>query len=234
MKATQNNNEKRSARRRKGKAADGYSGPLSLGARGTGEIPVKSVTLREKFNGWRLGFSVDKVFLAKIVVIAVLLVLLVVVQTTVFTVFRPFGCVPDLMLPFIIVVATLEKERFGAVTALCAAYIIEAAGGTQITLLPLLYVPLAYAIGILATHNFRDSFPVALMYTVVSVILRGVITFVVALISVHGIAVLTVLSDIVLPELLINLIFAPFVQLFVRLCMLPFREKREETIGGVK
>ena len=221
-------------RRRRGKAADGYSGPLTTSTRGTGEIPVRSSNLREKFNAWRLGFSVDKVLLAKIIIIAAVLVLLVIVQTTVFTVVRPFGCVPDLMLPFVIAVATLEKEKFGAVTALCAAYIIEAAGGTEITLLPLLYVPVAYAIGIFSTHNFRDSFPVAVMYTVVSVLLRGVVTFVVALISVHGIAALTVLSDIVLPELLINLLFAPFVQLFVRLCMLPFREKREEKIAGIK
>lgn len=234
MKSTQNNNDNKAMRRRRGKAADGYSGPLTTSTRGTGEIPVRSSNLREKFNAWRLGFSVDKELLAKIIIIAAVLVLLVIVQTTVFTVVRPLGCVPDLMLPFVIAVATLEKEKFGAVTALCAAYIIEAAGGTEITLLPLLYVPVAYAIGIFSTHNFRDSFPVAVMYTVVSVLLRGVVTFVVALISVHGIAVLTVLSDIVLPELLINLLFAPFVQLFVRLCMLPFREKREEKIAGIK
>ena len=234
MKATRNNNEKRKARRRKGRAADGYSGPLATGPRGTGEIPVKSASLREKFNAWRLGFSVDKVFLAKSVVTAVLLVLLVVAQTTVFTVFRPFGSVPDLMLPFIIAVATLEKERFGAVTALCAAYIIEAAGGSELTLLPLVYVPVAYAVGILTTHNFRDSFPVAVMYTGCALILRSVVTFIVALATVHGISAAVVLSSIVVPELFVNVIFAPIVQLLVRLCMLPFREKREEKIGGVK
>lgn len=234
MKATQNNNEKRNARRRRGKAADGYLGPLTPSARGTGEIPVKSVTLREKFNAWRLGFSVDKVLLAKTVVTSILLVLLVVVQTTVFTVFRPFGCVPDLMLPFVVAVATLEKEKFGAVTALCAAYIIEAAGGTELTLLPLVYVPVAYAVGILTTHNFRDSFPVAVMYTGASLVLRGAVTFIVSLVTVHGIDALTVLTDIAAPELLVNALFAPFVQLFVRLCMLPFREKREEKIAGIK
>jgi hypothetical protein len=131
-------------------------------------------------------------------------------------------------------VATLEKERFGAVVALCAAYMIEAAGGTEITLLPLLYVPLAYAIGILSTHNFRDSFPVAVMYTAVAVLLRGVITFIIALITVHGISVANVLSDIVLPELIVNVIFAPFPQLFIRLCLRPFRKTREEKISSVK
>ena len=227
MKATQNNNEKTPPRKRR--RAEGYSGPLAPASRGTGEIPVRSATLREKFNGWRLGFSVDKVFLAKVIVVALLLILLVVVQTTVFTVFRPFGCVPDLMLPFIIVVATLEKERFGAVTALCAAYIIEAAGGTELTLLPLVYVPVAYAIGILSTHNFRDSFPVAVTYTCASVILRGAVTFAVALVTVHGIGIARVLSDIVLPELLVNVIFAPIVQLFVRLCMLFLRTTQNPT-----
>ncbi len=234
MKATQNNKTQKSSRKRRGKAAEGYSGPLAPTARGTGEIPVKSSTLREKFNGWRLGFSVDKELLLKIIITAVVLVFLVVVQTTVFTVARPFGCVPDLMLPFVVAVATLEKERFGAVVALCAAYMIEAAGGTEITLLPLLYVPVAYAIGILSTHNFRDSFPVAVMYTAVAVLLRGVITFIVALITVHGISVANVLSDIVLPELIVNVIFAPFPQLFIRLCLRPFRKTREEKISSVK
>ncbi len=234
MKSTQNNNGKNSSGRRKGKAAKGYAGPLSPVTRGTGEIPVRSSSLRERFNGWRLGFSVDKELLLKIIITAVVLVFLVVVQTTVFTVVRPFGCVPDLMLPFVVAVATLEKEKFGAVTALFAAYIIEAAGGTEITLLPLLYVPVAYAVGIMSTHSFRDSFPVAVMYTGAAVLLRGVITFAVALITVHSISVTNALADIVLPELLVNMIFAPFPQLFIRLCMLPFRPKREEKIGSVK
>ncbi|MBR5633108.1 MAG: hypothetical protein IKW68_03930 [Clostridia bacterium] len=232
MKSTQNNNEKKPVSRRK--AAKGYAGPLSPVTRGTGEIPVRSTTLREKFNGWRLGFSVDKELLFKILVVAVILVFLVIVQTTVFSVFHPLGCVPDLMLPFVIVVATLEKERFGSVTALCAAYIIEAAGGTEVTLLPLLYVAVAYVIGILSTHSFRDSFPVAVMYTSIAMVLRGIVSFIVAMITVDGIGVVNTLCDIVLPEFLVNMVFAIFTELFVRLCLLPFRKKREEKIAGVK
>ena len=163
-----------------------------------------------------------------------LIAVLTLLQTTLFARYRPFGAIPDLLLPFVIAVAALERERWGAVVALIAAYVIDAAGGTEIMLLPLLYVPSAYAVGILTTHRFRDSFPVIVMYTVITSVLRGVVTFIIATVSVHGIAPAETLTTIVLPELGANLLLAAFPQILTRLCLRPFHKTRAQRTGDIR
>ena len=190
--------------------------------------------LRDRFNSWRLGLSVDPDSLVKGIVIGVLIAVLTLLQTTLFARYRPFGAIPDLLLPFVIAVAALERERWGAVVALIAAYVIDAAGGTEIMLLPLLYVPSAYAVGILTTHRFRDSFPVIVMYTVITSVLRGVVTFIIATVSVHGIAPAETLTTIVLPELGANLLLAAFPQILTRLCLRPFHKTRAQRTGNIR
>ncbi len=192
------------------------------------EIPSRMI---DRFNGWRLGISVDGETILKGFVIGVLLVFFTLMQTTLLARFRPFGAIPDLMLPFVVAVGTLEKERWGAVTALIAAFVIDAAGGTAITLLPLLYVPAAFAVGILTTNTFRDSVTVAAMYTFATSCLRGVITFIIASLTIHGITPGAIMTDIVLPELAANVIFAAAPQLITRAALRPFHKTRAERTG---
>ncbi len=194
------------------------------------EVSVRSESLKDKFNGWRLGFSVDVDEIFKVIVTALLLIFFVIIQTTFFARFRPFGAVPDLMLPFVIAIASLEREKYGAIVALIAAYVIDAAGGNSIMLLPLLYVPAAYAVGILITHWFEDSFAVAALFTVVSSFLRGVLTFVIAAVSIEEITVSQIFLDIVIPELGANILIAAFPQLLTRLCIKRFHKPRNERL----
>jgi len=184
--------------------------------------------LVDRFNSWRLSFTLDEETVLKSVLIGLLLVTFTLLQTTLFARFRPFGAVPDLILPFVIAVGTLEKERWGAVTALVAAFFIDAAGGSEIMLLPLLYVPAAYAVGILTVHRFRDCFAVAAMYTAVTSMLRGVITFVIAMLTIHGITAGDALVDLVIPEFFANLVIAAFPQLITRAVLRPFPKTRAE------
>lgn len=194
---------------------------------------ISSVPARliDRFNSWRLGITVDGETVLKAVIIGVLTVFFTLLQTTFFARFRPFGAIPDLMLPFVIAVGTLEKERWGAVWALIAAFFIDAAGGTQIMLLPLLYVPAAFAVGILTTHRFRDSFTVAAVYTVVTSVLRGVITFIIVTATVSTVTLGEILTDIVLPELASNVVIAAFPQLLTRAVLRPFHKTRAERTG---
>ena len=192
------------------------------------EVSLKAESFKDRFNGWRLGFSVDVGEIFKVIVTALLLVFFVILQTTFFTRFRPFGAVPDLMLPFVIAIASLEK--YGAIVALIAAYVIDAAGGSSIMLLPLLYVPAAYAVGILITHWFEDSFAVAALFTVISSVLRGVITFIIAAVSIEGITPWQIFCDMVFPELGANILMAAFPQLLTRLCIKRFRKTRNERL----
>lgn len=189
--------------------------------------------LRDRLSGWWLGISINGEDIVKGAVIALLIVLLTILQTTLFARFRPFGVVPDIVLPFVIAVASLEREKWGAVTALVAAYVIDAAGGTEITILPLLYVPAAFAVGVLTTHRFRDSFSVAALYTVVTSVLRGVITYIIASFTINGISPSQLLSAIVLPEIAANVTLAVFPQMLTRLCLKPFHKTRAERTGSV-
>lgn len=193
-----------------------------------GEEESFLLRLIDRFNSWRLSITLDVESVLKVGLIAILLVLFALLQTTFFARFRPFGAVPDLMLPFVIAVGTLEKERIGAVTALFAAFFIDAAGGSEIMLLPLLYVPAAYAVGILTVHRFRDCFAVAATYTAVTSVLRGVITLVIVLVTVHGISLRDAMFDAVIPEFFANLVIAAFPQLVTRAVLRPFHKTRAE------
>ena len=195
------------------------------------EAPA-SARLIDRFNSWRLGFSVDADTVIKAIVISVLLLLFTILQTTLFTRFRPFGAIPDLMLPFIITVGIKEKERWGAVTALLAAFVIDAAGGTEIMLLPLLYVPSAFTVGILTTLRLRDSAAVAAVYTVISSALRGVITLIITVITMYGLTLPDAIIHIVLPEFAANLLFAAIPQIITRAALRPFHKTRAERTGA--
>ena len=215
MKQQQNNSKRK------------VQGDLDL-AEWISSVPARLI---DRFNSWRLGITVDGETVLKAVIIGVLTVFFTLLQTTFFARFRPFGAIPDLMLPFVIAVGTLEKERWGAVWALIAAFFIDAAGGTQIMLLPLLYVPAAFAVGILTTHRFRDSFTVAAVYTVVTSVLRGVITFIIVTATVSTVTSGEILTDIVLPELASNVVIAAFPQLLTRAVLRPFHKTRAERTG---
>lgn len=192
----------------------------------------QKVTFFNRFNMWRLRFSVDGEIVLKAIVIVLMLVFFVLLQTTMFTRFRPFGSVPDLMLPFTVAVGVLEREKAGAVTGLISAFVIDAVGGATITLLPLLYMPAGYICGLLTTYRFRDSFPVMLTYTGISSILRSVITVIVALRTIFGITFVEAITDIAFPELIVNVIFAAIPHVLVRLVLRPFHKTRAERTGS--
>ncbi|MBR3415119.1 MAG: hypothetical protein IKH09_00265 [Clostridia bacterium] len=181
-----------------------------------------------KFNSWRLSFSIDGQAIAKGVIIAVFIVLFSITQTTLLSRLRPFGAVPDLLLPLVVAVAMSEKEKWGAVVGLISAFVIDALGGVTVMLLPLLYVPVGIFCGLLTTYRFRDSIPVAALFTAVTCVLRFFVSFLLALFTVHGATPLQALLDFALPGLYANLIFAVFPHLFVRLAMRPFHKTRAE------
>lgn len=186
----------------------------------------------ESFNAWRLGISVEADSIFKLLVLALFTVTFTLLQTTLFARFRPFGAIPDLMLPFVVTVGTLERERTGAVTALVAAFFIEAAGGGTLHLLPLVYVPCAVAAGLLTTYRLRDSFPVAAGYILSSCVLHAVATLVSAVVSTNGVSIALALVHIALPELFSTLLIAAFPCLFTRLVLKPFHKTRAERTGG--
>lgn len=186
----------------------------------------------DRANTWRLAFSMSGEVILKTVVIGLLLTLLVLLQTTMFTRFRPLGAVPDLMLPFTVAVGVSEREKAGAVTGLVSAFVIDAVGGTTVMLLPLLYVPAGYLCGLLTTYRLRNTFPVLLMYTCVTSLLRSVITVAVAMLTVPGITLFYAVTSVALRELPVNIAAALLPHVLVKAVMRPFHKTRAERTGA--
>ncbi len=208
-------------------------------SRGTGSIPLHGdtgISEREiglpgatpKRMGGGLGISIDGETVLKAAVCGVLLILFSLLQTTLFSRFRPFGAVPDLILPLVVAVAMSEREKFGAIFALVAAFVIESLGGGGVSILPLLYVPVGYLVGALSVYYFRDSFTVRAMYTVATSLLRALFTLFALLATVGGITFLSLMGDAVLPELLGSIIFAPLPHFAAKLCLRPWKKSRDK------
>jgi cell shape-determining protein MreD len=193
--------------------------------------PEKRDSFTEKVRGWRLGLNLDGESLAKGGVCALLLVVFALLQTTLFTRFRPFGAVPDLILPLVAAIGMTEKEKWGAVFGVIAAFVIESLGGSTVTLLPLLYMPVGYFCGILTTYYFRDAFIVRGLYTLVTSAARGIFTLIALAMTLGDFNLITCLTDAVIPEFLATVLFAILPHLAAKAALRPFHLTREERTG---
>lgn len=182
----------------------------------------------QRFHGWRLSLTIDGESIAKAAIIAALLVFFSLLETTLFTTFHPFGVTPDLILPLVVAAAVFEREKWGAVFGVIAAFVIESLGGSTLTILPILYMPVGYVIGILSVHYFRDCFATRALYTAVTSLLRAVFTMITIFTTYGGVTLITALKVSVLPELLCNIVFAVLPHAAVSLCLGPFHKAREE------
>ncbi len=189
-----------------------------------------SESLTDRFREWRLALNMDGEAIAKGAVCALLIALFSLIQTTLFTRFRPFGAVPDLILPLVIAIAMTERERWGAVVGLIAAFVIESLGGSRLTLLPLLYMPAGYVCGLLTIYYFRDSAAVRALYTGISSLARALFTLITLVMTVADISLVTAVTDIVLPELAANLLFAAIPHLAAYLALRPFNKSRDAKV----
>lgn len=189
-----------------------------------------SESLTDRLREWRLALNMDGEAIAKGAVCALLIALFSLIQTTLFTRFRPFGAVPDLILPLVIAVAMTERERWGAVVGLIAAFVIESLGGSRLTLLPLLYMPAGYVCGLLTIYYFRDSAAVRALYTVISSIARAFFTLITLVMTVADISLAAAVTDIVLPELAANLLFAAIPHAAAYFALRPFNKSRDAKV----
>ena len=176
------------------------------------------------------AFSFNGVAILKALVCGILLIFFALFQTTLFARFRPFGVVPDLILPLVCAIGMTEHEKWGAIFGIVAAFVIESLGGSTVTLLPLLYMPAGYLCGILTTYYLRDSITVRAIYVAGSAFLRSLFTLFTLLATVGGITLGTAFSKVVLPELLANILFGLIPHYTAKLCLRPFNKTRAEKI----
>ncbi len=179
-----------------------------------------------------MGITVDLDTIIKSLIIGGMILLFAILQTTVFSRFAPFGATPDLMLALVIAIGTTEGERWGGATGLAAAFLIEAMGGTGITLLPLLYMPVGYTVGVLCTEYLRDSIVIRLIYTFGAGILRAVITAVYVNISFDKVDAGLLFSSILIPEYFSTALMAFLPHVTEWFALKAFHKSREDRISS--
>ena len=184
--------------------------------------------LRTQFRSRFPGIDLDVAL--RLLVSAGLLLFFALLQTTIFARFRPFGAVPDLMLPLVIAIGITEREKWGAVFGIVAAFVIESLGGAPVSLLALLYMPAGYLSGILTIENFRDSFAVRVLFTVVGCAVHMGFTLATIALTVEGFSVPLAMKTAVLPELLSSLVFAALPHLAAKAALRTFHKPREEKV----
>lgn len=184
----------------------------------------------EKLHGWRLGISIDGESVMKAVVCGLLIVFFALIQTTLFTKFRLFGVVPDLMLPLVIAISMTEHEKWGAICGIVAAFVIDSLGSTGLSILPILYMLCGYICGVLTVHYFRDSILVRGLYTLVSSGARAVFSLIIIFATQGNVTILPVLTEAVIPELFVNIIFAALPHVAAKICLRRFNRTRDEKV----
>ena len=160
----------------------------------------------------------------------VLILIFALLQTTVFARFRPFGAIPDLMLPLVIAIAMTEGEKWGAVCGLIAAYVIESLGGGDFSLLVLLYMAAGYFCPIITELYLTDSVPVRIIYTVGSTLARSVHTLFCLALTAVQFDLPALISGVVLPEIASSFVMAILPHVAVHLLLHPFHKSRSERI----
>ena len=185
--------------------------------------------IRERLSAIGFSITVNSEDIIKASVIAGYMIFFALMQTTFFARFTPFGAVPDLMLAFTAAVAQSEGEKWGGVCGLIAAFVIQALGGVSGLphVLPLLYMPVGYAVGILSGYYFSSTVPVKLMYIVGCGVLRILFTSVVAAVNL-GTSASQLFLDVLVPEFFSTVLLAPAVYFLVFLGTKPFHKTRAE------
>ncbi|MBQ3591406.1 MAG: hypothetical protein II979_05645 [Clostridia bacterium] len=165
-------------------------------------------TLLEKFHGWRLGISIEVEPIIRALVCLVLISFFALLQTTLFTRFQPFGAVPDLMLPLVVAISMIAREKWGAVSGILAAFVIESLGGVSVTILSLLYMPVGYVCGLLTVYYFRDGFAVRALYTGVTALARVLFSLLVLVLSKPSVSLPDAALYVMIPEFFATVAFS--------------------------
>ena len=186
--------------------------------------------IEERFEGLTIGLPFTASQFFRGLICAALIILFALLQTTVFSRFKPFGAVPDLMFALTVAIAFSEGEKWGGICGLISAVVIDALGGYGITLLPIIYV----AAGILCGNLVRDFFSNTALPRIAVITLFTVGRSVVSLISaslIVNITFIEILTTIVIPEYFSTVLMSAPVYFIVWLCFMRFHKTRAEKTG---
>ena len=164
----------------------------------------------------------------KIILFSVLIFLSACLQSSFFSVFRELPALPDLVLLSVIGIAVYDGERSGAVSGVFGGVVLEAFGaGGDIMMLPLFYMLCGFFFGIAAHLLFNKNFISWLLYCVIGVVFRSMLSVVHEVLIESDVNILLIFTEIVIPEYFITLLMSPIMYFAVRAAVRPFHKKIE-------
>ena len=187
--------------------------------------------INERFEGLTIGLPFTAHQFFRGVICGLLIIFFAMLQTTIFSRFKPFGAVPDLMFALTVAIAFSEGEKWGGVCGLISAIVIDSLSGHGLTLLPIIYV----VAGVLCGNLVRDFFSNTALPRIAVITLftvgRSVVSLITAALIVN-INFIEIITKIVIPEYFSTVLMSAPVYLIVWLCFARFHKTRAEKTGA--
>ncbi len=181
-----------------------------------------SITVGGKYQ---LGVTVSEI--VKYVLYAIAGLLLILFQISFFSRIKPFGSTPDILIVAVFSVAMFENERVGAIFGLIVGFVVEAAGGIGVSLLPLVYMLVGYICGIVTTEYYKKSLLLFLIFDASALLVRMFTTFIYIVLTWNVVDIPVIIPKVLLPEALSTFIVSPIPALLI--CLISRIFRKEET-----
>ena len=166
--------------------------------------PERSVTMSQKLILGHRAQTKARI-IRYTVLVGLVLILSAILQVSLFSRFRLFGAVPDLMIVAVLCIAFFCGRYAGAVTGIAAGFLIEAIGTSGISILPLCYFLCGYLVGHYA-RTVQKSYPPYLIYLGCILLIRATVTVLYACMTYQNVNLPLILVRSVLPEALVTAI----------------------------
>ncbi len=189
-------------------------------------LPERGVRMAKYFMSRAAARRSDH--LRAVLMIGLLTLTVTVLQVSFFGRIRILGVIPDLTTVTVVAIAFFCGKETGAVTGIAAGFLLEAMAGGTFVLLPLFYLLLCYPIGHYARAVIPKRFTVYLMMLAIALTARAALTLLRASLSFAEFSVLSLLWNVVLPELLLTAVCG--IALFVPLRFFCRRLERRRII----
>lgn len=163
--------------------------------------------------------------IGKIILFFLLIFGSAVVQTSFFGAARFFPATPDLLMAAVIGIAVYDGERSAAVAGIAAGVLAETLGGSGIMLLPVFYLLVGYVYGIVSRIFLKKNFLSWLVYMLIAANVRLVYSFAYLMITEADLNLFTALTNILIPEFFMTMIFSIPIFFFSRICARPFHKR---------
>ena len=180
-------------------------------------------------GNYQVGLTVSEI--VKYVVYALLGLLFVLLQISFFSRVKPFGSIPDVLIAAVFSVAMFENERVGAIFGLSVGFIVEAAGGVGVSLLPLIYMLVGYVCGLVASEYYKRSLLLFLIFDAGALLVRMFTTLLYVVFTWSIVDLSVVIPKVLIPEALSTFVISPIPALIIAIVSRIFRGDEKKKPG---